>query len=97
MVPHNLAKLNFLIEEFIKKEEKAVVLLDGLEYLITHNNYDPILRFLQILNDKVAIGDSILIMPVNPGTLDNKHLKLLEREFEVFKPEPAPPAESVDE
>jgi predicted hydrocarbon binding protein len=88
LVPHNLAKLNFLIEEFIKKEENAVVLLDGLEYLITHNNYEPILRFLQILNDKVAIGDSILIMPINPGTLDNKNLKLLEREFEVFKPEP---------
>jgi len=87
LVPHNLAKLNFLIEEFIKKEDRAVVLLDGLEYLITHNNYDPILRFLQIMNDKVAIADSILIMPVNPGTLDEKHIKLLEREFEVFQPD----------
>lgn len=87
LVPHNLAKLNFLIEEFIKKEEQAVVLLDGLEYLITHNNYDPILRFLQIMNDKVAIGDSIFLLPVTPGTLDQKHLKLLEREFEVFRPD----------
>lgn len=87
LVPHNLAKLNFLIEEFIKKEGETAVILDGLEYLITHNNYEPILRFLQLLNDKIAITNSIMVLPVNPFTLDQRHLKLLEREMEVFNPD----------
>jgi len=87
LIPHNLAKLNFIMEEHIKKEANTALMLDGLEYLITHNSYEPILRFLQILNDKVAIHNSVLIIPVNPYTLDQKHLKLLEREMKVYRPE----------
>ncbi len=86
LVPHNVAKLNFIIEQFIKKVDAPVVIIEGLEYLITHNTYETILRFLQLLNDKVALTNAILIIPVNPYTLDQKHLKLLEREMQKYDP-----------
>jgi len=77
--PKDLEKLNLSLEKFVA-ETGGVVLLDGLEYLITNNNFIVVLRLLQSLRDVVAMNNSTMIMNVNPATLDANQLTLLERE-----------------
>jgi len=69
------------ISDFMEKNERSVILLDGLEYLITHANFEQVLRFVQGIKDKVGVHDSRLIIPINPQALSKKEIALLEREM----------------
>ncbi len=80
--PKDLEKLSFSLEQFLSNQG-GVILLDGLEYLITNNNFLTVLRFIQSLRDQVAINHSILLLAMNPSTLDPHELNLLEKEVDV--------------
>jgi isoleucyl-tRNA synthetase len=80
--PKDLEKLSFSLDQFIS-HESGIILLDGLEYLITNNNFLTVLRFLQSLRDQVAVNNSILLLALNPSTLEPSELNLLEKEVDV--------------
>jgi hypothetical protein len=80
--PKDLEKLSLALEQFLSQEGGGIVLLDGLEYLITNNNFITVLRLIQSLRDQVAINQSILLMAVNRSTLESHQLNLLEREVD---------------
>lgn len=82
--PTNLALLYSDIKTFISENKKCMVLLSGVEYLISQNDFQKVLKLLQHLNDKIAVSDSILLMPVSPLTLPELQLKLLEKEMRSF-------------
>lgn len=84
VAPQNLSALFYQIENFLKKSENGIIILSGMEYLISHNSYQSVLKFVQLLNEQIAIKDSILIVPLSPLTLDEKDLKMIERELETF-------------
>jgi hypothetical protein len=71
---------------FIESQQKTVVVLDGLEYLITLNTYDRMLQFMHQLKDIVVTNDCILLVPVDPRTLGQRELALLERNTETIIP-----------
>jgi hypothetical protein len=79
--PKDLEKLSYSLEQFLANGG-GIVLLDGLEYLITNNNFLTVLRFVQSLRDQVAINHSILLMVLNPSTLDPHEMNLLEKEVD---------------
>ena len=74
------------IRTFIESQQKTVVVLDGLEYLITLNTYDRMLQFMHQLKDVVVTNDCILLVPVDPRTLGQRELALLERNTETIVP-----------
>ena len=80
--PKDLEKLSLAIERFLTRE-KGVLLIDGIEYLITNNNFITVLRFVQAIRDQVAIHGALLLFSVNPSTLDTHQLTLLEREVDA--------------
>jgi len=80
--PKDLEKLSFSMETFLSSQG-GVILLDGLEYLITNNSFLTVLRFIQSLRDQVAINRSILLIAMNPSTLEEHELNLLEKEVDV--------------
>jgi len=80
--PKDLEKLSLTLEQFLSQAGGGIVLLDGLEYLITNNNFITVLRLIQSLRDQVAINQSILLMAVNRSTLESHQLNLLEREVD---------------
>ena len=82
--PKNLEKLSLSMEQFLSKDQTGVILLSGIDYLITNNNFITVLRLIQSLRDQVAVSSSILIIPVNPSVLEGSQLKLLEREVDVI-------------
>ena len=79
--PKDLEKLSLALEQFITKEA-GFVLLDGIEYLITNNNFLTVLRLVQALRDQVAINRATFVISVNPATLDAHQLNLLEKEVD---------------
>ncbi len=76
------------IRNFIEGQAKSVVLLDGLEYLITLNTYDRMLQFMHQLKDIVVTNDSMMFVPLDPRTLSQRELALLERSMEPLVPRP---------
>ncbi|MEM0449467.1 MAG: isoleucine--tRNA ligase [Methanomassiliicoccales archaeon] len=81
--PKDLEKLSVSLEQFLAQSEGGIILLDGLEYLITNNNFLTVLRLVQSLRDQVAINRSILMLVLNPSTLDAHELNLLEKEVDA--------------
>ncbi|TLZ65067.1 MAG: DUF835 domain-containing protein, partial [Methanobacteriota archaeon] len=79
--PKDLEKLSLSLEQFIS-QEKGIVVIDGVEYLITNNNFITVLRLVQALRDQVAMHGAILLFSVNPSALDEHQLHLLEREVD---------------
>jgi hypothetical protein len=79
--PKDLEKLSLSLEQFIS-QEKGIVVIDGIEYLITNNNFITVLRLVQALRDQVAMHGAILLFSVNPSALDEHQLHLLEREVD---------------
>ncbi|MCK5309712.1 MAG: isoleucine--tRNA ligase, partial [Thermoplasmata archaeon] len=80
--PKDLEKLSLSLEEFLSSQG-GVVLLDGIEYLITNNNFITVLKLIQSLRDQVAINRSIMLLSVNPSTMDDHQINLLRREVDA--------------
>lgn len=74
------------VRNFIEGQRKTVVMIDGLEYLVTVNTYDRMLQFMHQLRDIVATNDSILMVPLDPRTVSERELALLERNMETIIP-----------
>lgn len=79
--PKDLEKLSLSLEEFLSSQG-GIVLLDGIEYLITNNNFITVLKLIQSLRDQVAINRSIMLLSVNPSTMDDHQINLLRREVD---------------
>ena len=83
--PDDLSKLRYIIEDFTRKSEESVILMDGLEYLITQTGFEPMLKYLQELKDTVALKNTRLIIPVHKETMSPREFGILEREFVVLE------------
>jgi hypothetical protein len=84
--PTDLVDLSHMIKDFIMKAGDTIVLFEGVEYLVLHNNFNNVLMLIQGLDDVVVQNKSRLIVAVDPTTLTEQQLHLLERELEEFIP-----------
>lgn len=82
--PSNIALLYSDIKTFISENPGCMVLLSGVEYLISQNGFQKVLKLLQHVNDKIAVTDSILITTISPLTLSEQDLKMMEKEMRAF-------------
>ena len=83
--PTDTEKVRFAFRKHVKGQAgedgtKKVILLDGVEYLITHNTFSSILKLLQAIRDVISISKSTLLIAVSPAAFQDRELKLLERE-----------------
>ena len=85
--PENVA---LAVEHFIAVGKESVVLLDGLEYLIAHNDFLTVLALVHDLNENVSISDAILLVPVDPRAMNEKEFALFRREVRIIEPPGAP-------
>jgi hypothetical protein len=79
--PNNLAHLASAIREFLGKGEGGAVIIEGLEYLTTQNDFKSVLRFVQLINEQVVLDKGYLIVPVDEATMDPRDFSLVEREM----------------
>src|SRR6266550_2342145 len=81
--PENVA---MAIEHFIAASERPAVLLDGFEYLVSHNDFGSVLALLHDLNESVAIHESILLVPFDPSAFNEREIALIRREVRLIGP-----------
>ena len=82
--PTNIAQLYSDMKTFITENRNSMVLLSGLEYLISQNGFQKILKLIQHVNDRVAVAESVLVASISPLTLPENELKMLEKEMRSF-------------
>lgn len=85
--PTNLPRLTYIITQFIKQVPESFILLVGVEYLIVHNGFSRVLKFLHTINDRVMTHNARFLVVIDPKTLDPKEVSLLERELHPLKRE----------
>ncbi len=81
--PENVA---MAIEHFIEASERPVVLMDGFEYMVSHNDFGSVLALMHDLNESVAIHESILIVPFDPSAFNEREIALIRREVRLIGP-----------
>jgi len=79
-------KVALAVEHFIGMGENAVVLLDGFEYLITHNDFPTVLALLHDLNETVALHDAIMLIPMDPTAFSEREFAMIRRETTLLGP-----------
>jgi hypothetical protein len=79
--PTNLPVLADAIQQFLSEQSNGAVFLEGLEYLTTQNDFKGVLRFVQLMNEQVLLRKGILIISVNPATMDPREFSLIETEM----------------
>jgi hypothetical protein len=85
MCPSNLETLREMISRHMQYNKNNIVLLDGLEYLVTMNGFDLTMKFLYDVCELTALNKSRLIIPANPQAFEPRQLAILERYMEVIK------------
>jgi hypothetical protein len=88
--PKRLGVLGMEIMKFVRENQQGVILLDGLEYLIVNNDFNKVIKTIHSMCEVVMQNSSRLLIPVNPETLNERELALLERNLEVIKLRTAP-------
>ncbi|MCU0859374.1 MAG: DnaA/Hda family protein [Thermoplasmata archaeon] len=83
-VPPSLEMMVHKIQEFIADPKQGMVVLDGIQYLISSTNFEAVLRFIRSLIDEVSESKCILAISVSPETLKQQEISILEREMEVL-------------
>jgi len=83
-MPPSLEMIIHTIQNFMAEGEPGMVVLDGIQYLISSTNFDSVLRFLRSLIDEVSESKCILALSLSPETLLPQEVSILEREMEVL-------------
>lgn len=80
--PTNIGMVHMTIMDFLRTNPKGMVTLEGVEYLVSNNGFDPILRLLHALNDKITVSDAILLVTMDEQTLAPREMRILEKDFD---------------
>ncbi|UCE72991.1 MAG: DUF835 domain-containing protein, partial [Methanomassiliicoccales archaeon] len=76
----NFNRIVETIEEFLTTGNNKIVLLDGLEYILGGEELIMYVGFIASLRERLKDKNSCLLLPIDPKTLSEKELGLLERE-----------------
>ncbi|MEW5747942.1 MAG: DUF835 domain-containing protein [Candidatus Thermoplasmatota archaeon] len=80
--PTNLGILTQTLVKFIGDNDDGVILLDGLEYLVSNNDFGKVLKVVDQVHDHISQSGSRLILPVDPRAFEPRELALLERNMD---------------
>jgi hypothetical protein len=91
VLPPKLEHILSAIEEFLAKDQdKKIILLDGIEYLIFYSGdiFDAVLSFLRQLTDRVSEANALLLIPLDQTVLSDQRMSLLTRSgMEIYRPD----------
>lgn len=85
VVPPSLERISYDFRQELKRSGRVLLLIDGIEYLITVNGFNPVLQFVRMLVDECAETDSIMLVSVSPDALGLRESNMLERELDVLE------------
>jgi len=80
----SLQNISMRISEFIKNNRDSIVLLDGLEYLMSRFGFDMIYKFLQEKRFNFIESGAVFLLPVDLGIFTDKERALLASEIKII-------------
>lgn len=81
MTVSDLEEVSGAIARFIEENGEPVVLLDGLEYLVSRFGFDPVYSFIQEKRFDFLDAGAVLLVPVDPATLSEREMALIASEI----------------
>src|SRR5207245_441906 len=78
-----LERLVYEIEDFMGKQPRGAILLDGIEYLVSNNSFAAVLMFVRRLLDAISESRYAFIISLGPATVKDQELKVPRRELEA--------------
>jgi predicted transcriptional regulator len=69
-----------LIREFVENSKKSTILIDRLDYILTENNFEDVIKKIHDLKDLVSTNNCIIILSVNQYIIPTSQLKTIEAE-----------------
>ncbi|MFC1742236.1 DUF835 domain-containing protein [Nanoarchaeota archaeon] len=82
--PTDIGQIYETIRMFVQKVPNAFVMIDGIDYLLAHNNFSKVLHFIKQVKGMMVKSDDCLVVPKGSLALDPKQEKMLEAEFLVL-------------
>jgi len=79
--PTELSVLASQAVSFMEKEKQSAVLLEGIEYLVSQNGFQSVLKFVQMLSEKSVLRDSYVLLSVNPAAMNEREYGQLAKEM----------------
>ncbi len=79
--PVDIEQLYETISQFCSKVKNSFIMIDGLDFLVQHNNFSKILHFLQEVKLLVEETNGVLIVPEGNLQLDKMQERLLDKEL----------------
>ncbi len=67
-----------IINQFFEKSRKGVVLIDRLDYLISENEFETVIKTVNLLADTILDKECIVILALNPELVTRQQLGSLE-------------------
>jgi hypothetical protein len=77
----NLTHLYEKVVEYLNKNKGAVILIDGIEYPVSQNEFKSVMRFIQKRNDILEKYGAYMIITISPSSLEPTEMSILEREM----------------
>ncbi len=75
-----------IVQKFLDVNPDSVILIEGIEYLLSFNTFFEIMRFIYRVNDLVAHDDKcVLLISLNPEALDRKEMFTFVRELHILE------------
>jgi len=81
--PTDLSKITGRISDFVKEngKNKSIVLFEGVEFLITNNSFNDVIRMLSTVKDIVQSNKGLFLVSMNLNTLKEEEKNIIKREF----------------
>jgi len=77
-------ELRITIKAFNDTYKNAIILLDGIHYLITKFSFERFVESLYQINDSIASHNSMFFMRVDPQTISESQLGIIKNELLVL-------------
>jgi hypothetical protein len=88
-LPPSLTRIAHEISKFLKEDKRRIILIDGVEFLVNHNDFNTVYNFLENVKENIILHDSILLITISPNAFTPKELSLLKKNTEGIYSIPA--------
>ena len=95
MDPAKLSLLTDVIVNFVEKSKNGIVLVEGIEYLVTANDFSRVLKAIDRWSEIVMSHESRLIISLDPKAFTDRELALIERNREFVRPDKVATVEKI--
>ena len=80
----SLERLKEKIKEYTKNNNRSVILLDGIHYLLSKFSFDEFVKSLYDVNDIISKNKAILFVRLDPSTIESNQLAIIENELLIL-------------